>query len=384
MEDKLIINTKLWGKIDEVIGRRDYFLNSVYIWIITTLLVFPYTVWLMIHLQSYMDLFTPFKMFVEAPLFIKFFMVSTVIVSSILYVNNIFRRLNDINGKINTGANAVCAILMILPSFAIFVPSLLILLSGLVSFIIGAVLLFKKGKITSQLPYDYTKEFNWGAFFGTWIWGLFNKSYIPLWMLILFFTPVGFYFQLICGLKGNEWAYKNKGWSDVNQFNKNQEKQTAIFTILMVIVLPILYFLLVFGTLFYFVSSSSPDTQAKLEKAANYLSNMAMSSFDSYEITENENIFFVDGKKWEFTSFSDKKDLLDFAATKASVDRNNALPENSKEHYSKMSELPRTKIYDTESHVLLAEFEEPQLGENPSFSDFFKAAMKAYKFYNIE
>ena len=32
------------------------------------------------------------------------------------------------------------------------------------------------------------KRFNWGAFFGTWIWGLVNKSYITLLQLILGLT----------------------------------------------------------------------------------------------------------------------------------------------------------------------------------------------------
>lgn len=78
------------------------------------------------------------------------------------------------------------------------------------------------------MPYDYKKEFNWGAYFGTWIWGLFNNSYIPLLHLLLFLTPLGWYFRLLCGLKGNECAYKNKRYDDVKLFNKSQEKQAFI------------------------------------------------------------------------------------------------------------------------------------------------------------
>ena len=68
------------------------------------------------------------------------------------------------------------------------------------------------------MPYDYKKEFNWGAFFGTWIWGLFNKSYKTLWMLLLWCTPWGLLFAIYCGIKGNEWAGKNRDWDNLEKF----------------------------------------------------------------------------------------------------------------------------------------------------------------------
>ena len=34
------------------------------------------------------------------------------------------------------------------------------------------------------------KKFNWGAFAFSWIWGLCNKTYIPLLILIISFIPV--------------------------------------------------------------------------------------------------------------------------------------------------------------------------------------------------
>ena len=388
MEDRLRINTPLWGGIEGIIGRRDYFLNCVYIWIISTLLVFPYSIWLINNLQSYWDLFNPYTLFQQAPVFFKFFMVASILASGILMVSNIFRRMNDINGQENIAANIIVSFLMLLPSFAIFIPSFPVVIFGLFSFILGFVLLLKKGKITSQLPYDFTKEFNWGAFFGTWIWGLFNKTYIPLWYLLLCFTPVGFYFQLVCGIKGNEWAYKNKGWSDVNAFNKNQEKQTAIFAIVMALVIPIIYLAVIIGLIIAFgassVSSNSSQTESKVEKVFNYFSDLAMSSFDSYEITEEENRFFTNGEEWKYLSFSDKKDLLDFAAVKSSMEKQKSAPQNEYRHYSKYTELPKTKIYDTKTHILLAEFEEPQVGEKPSFKEIVKSALNSYKFYNPE
>ena len=71
-------------------------------------------------------------------------------------------------------------------------------------------LYFKKGQITSALPYDVTKDFNFAAFWGSALWGLANKVYQPLWMLILMFTPFSGIFAMICGLKGNEWYFKKQ------------------------------------------------------------------------------------------------------------------------------------------------------------------------------
>ena len=57
---------------------------------------------------------------------------------------------------------------------------ILFLISYLVGIVFYLFFIFKKGKVTSRYPYDFTKEFNWGAFFGGWIWGLFNESFKPL------------------------------------------------------------------------------------------------------------------------------------------------------------------------------------------------------------
>lgn len=73
---------------------------------------------------------------------------------------------------------------------------------------------------------DIEKEiskWNWGAFFLGWLWGLFNKSYWALLTLI----PIPFFgnaWAIICGIKGNEWAWKNKKWESIEQFKTIQRK----------------------------------------------------------------------------------------------------------------------------------------------------------------
>lgn len=65
------------------------------------------------------------------------------------------------------------------------------------------------------------KQWNWGAFWFSWIWGIANKSYMTFWVLIPFF---GFIWMFVCGTKGNEWAWQNKNWNSVDEFNNVQKK----------------------------------------------------------------------------------------------------------------------------------------------------------------
>lgn len=68
---------------------------------------------------------------------------------------------------------------------------------------------------------DNIKQWNWGAFWFSWIWGIANKSYMTLLVLIPF---VGLIWMFICGAKGNEWAWKNKNWASIEDFNEAQKK----------------------------------------------------------------------------------------------------------------------------------------------------------------
>jgi hypothetical protein len=61
---------------------------------------------------------------------------------------------------------------------------------------------------------------NWGAFFLNWIWGIRNRTYIAFLCLL----PIaGFVMMIILGMKGNEWAWQNKRWESVEQFQQVQK-----------------------------------------------------------------------------------------------------------------------------------------------------------------
>lgn len=109
---------------------------------------------------------------------------------------------------------------------------------------------------TAEVPAEL-KCFNWGAFCLNWIWGVFNKSYLTLTIfasIIAAFIPfIGAFVPLgLCiwfGLKGNEWAWQNKQWESVEQFNSVQKKWAIAGIILFAlsIISTILAMVLIFG-----------------------------------------------------------------------------------------------------------------------------------------
>ena len=119
----------------------------------------------------------------------------------------------------------------------------------------------------NEIPRE-VKRFNWGAFFFSWIWGLFNKSYLTLIALavavlsyviaFLFGFIVGLYcskefagmivlvvlflnfitgtiglaLSIWFGVKGNDWAWQNKKWDSLKHFHDVQRIWAIVGTIL--------------------------------------------------------------------------------------------------------------------------------------------------------
>ena len=86
------------------------------------------------------------------------------------------------------------------------------------------------------------KGWNWGAFMYNWIWGIGNKSYLPLLCLIPLF---GFIWMFVCGAKGNEWAFMNQD-VDVNTFNAIQKtwNRAGLVQFIIMIAVVVLYVVL--------------------------------------------------------------------------------------------------------------------------------------------
>lgn len=62
---------------------------------------------------------------------------------------------------------------------------------------------------------------SWGAFSLTWIWAVCNRT----WLGLLAFVPgIGFIVPIMLGIKGREWAWRNKRWDSLEHFNRVQRR----------------------------------------------------------------------------------------------------------------------------------------------------------------
>ncbi|HXZ95171.1 MAG TPA: hypothetical protein VEG28_04575, partial [Dehalococcoidia bacterium] len=93
---------------------------------------------------------------------------------------------------------------------------------------------------------------SWAGFGLTWIWGVFNGVLISLLCLIPVFSLA---WAIVLGIKGNEWAWRNKKWDSVEQFKNTQRPWNiagivlfAISMIALIIIIPaVLVPLFLFG-----------------------------------------------------------------------------------------------------------------------------------------
>ena len=245
----------------------------------------------------------------------------------------------------------------------------------------------------AKVPQSVKDNFNWGAFFLSWIWGLGNKTYITLINIVLFFIPlVNLGVAIWFGIKGNEWAWRNKRFEGINQFHENQKGWATAGIIFFIIFIPVCLFLFTAGFTFYSVKSVMDNPEkldnslAKLEK---FMDETVSMTFETYTIDENENKFYVQEDMWQTLDFSGRKNILDLAASTAARNKEKKYKENNPDghkYYSKTDELNKTRIYSANNRDrLLAEFHiDSELMHNTdtSFTDLMKAGMKAYRFYN--
>ena len=86
------------------------------------------------------------------------------------------------------------------------------------------------------VPESVQHKFNWGAFCFTWIWGLVHKSYITLIYIIGAFIPfVNLGLAIWFGIKGNEWAWRNKKFESEEAFHENQKIWATVGVVLMIL-----------------------------------------------------------------------------------------------------------------------------------------------------
>jgi hypothetical protein len=86
---------------------------------------------------------------------------------------------------------------------------------------------------------DELKGWNWGAFAYSWIWGLAHDTYVAMLAILPVFNII---MPIVLGIKGNEWAWRNKKWDSIAHF-KRVQRNWAIASIILLVI-----FLVVLGT----------------------------------------------------------------------------------------------------------------------------------------
>lgn len=147
-----------------------------------------------------------------------------------------------------------------------------------------------------------------------------------------------------------------------------------------------------FGKIQEYNITNEQDSRQKAISAINKISNvMTYTYFENYEITENENKFYVLSKKWKYADFNERKQMMEFAALKA-MSYKLIECENNKEtclykpgKYDKTDELEITKIYDYETKQLLGEFHHKEkTNSSDGIIEEALTELSGYKFYDIK
>ncbi len=146
----------------------------------------------------------------------------------------------------------------------------------------------------SEVPNEIAKHFSWGAFTLNWIWGVGNGAYIALWFYvigilggilsalipvlgILIYLVIALIFCIWLGINGNKFAWQNRKWKSINEFQKVQKTWATIGIIVFIVsilmsillILPILMLGSIVG------STSKAEYRIGAKKAVSILSQAA-------------------------------------------------------------------------------------------------------------
>ncbi len=352
MSEYFMENKKFLG-LKGVLGRRDFIVNCLIIDILELVFwVTPLTVMAFLKPEVMSTFYGASR-----PLWASLCVVVIGLISCGLYFPSIVRRVRDIIAEDDDNRIYLISSILTVILFAGYTPVGTMSWGRWITLFVLLFLVFKKGNITGEKPKSEVIKFNWGAFAGTWVWGLVNKTPVTLIMLPLLFTCGWFPFMLICGLKGNEWAYKNK-YDNVEILHKSQSDQAAIFLILM----PILFLIssvglsFVVGTSVYKYSKSHPEFASKIEsKFKEYQAEAVETSFDKIEEVDGVYKFYIDPEDWADTSEALQKALIKNAVNYVLIkqDKKYLTLENLVDSIDTVNQI---KVYSIFNNEILGEF----------------------------
>ncbi len=371
-----------------VLNRRNFFVNLLIIELIESLLVTP-VVYLMFFKPEIMQAFSA----APRPIWVSLMMVVLGLVNSVLLFPSVVRRIRDILGDEDDNKISVISAVLTVIMFIVYTPLGTSFLGSWLTLFVMVSLLFWQGRISGEKPKSEIVKCNWGAFWGTWIWGLLNKSFIPLLMLPLLFTAGWFPFMLICGFRGNEWAYEKNSdkYENVEKFHKTQFKQSAI----LFLIVPIVFVAMMIGTSaimshsIALYSKSHPDFNKKIEtKFNNYQINSIEAAFDKIELNKDEYKFYLDPEDWQAVGTTIKISILKNAMGYVLI-KNNKSSINMEDYVNSVDLLNKIKIYSTFNNEELGAFslnpEEVKKAyqkavQEKSYTEFKKLWNSGYKF----
>ena len=353
MSEYFVQNNRFFG-VKGIIGRRNFLVNCLIIEIFEALFWTTPVIYLMFAkpelVQTFQSGVNPF-----------WFTALTAIIglfSSAFYFSNVVRRIRDIIGEENDNKIYMISAILSVLIFMGYTPAGNILSGRFVGLFILISLIFWEGKITANEPKNEIIKFNWGAFLGTWLWGIFNKSYLTFLIFPLLFTTAWFPFMLICGLKGNEWAYQKKKdkYDSVEKFHSSQQNQTVVFAILTPVMSVLLFggLLVGAGVFLHKYSKKNPQFEQKfLNVFKNYQISAIEAVFEKIDISDNEYKFYLDPEDWGSDYM--QKTAMRNAENYVLIKENNfeaVVSGNSAKQYEAMN---RIKIYSTFNNEILAE-----------------------------
>lgn len=346
---------KKFFSLKGILNRRDFFVNLLGVELIESILITP-IVYLMFFKLEIMQTISSSP----RPIWVSLMMVFLGLLNSILLFPSVVRRIRDIVGEEDDNKISVISAVLVVILFMTYTPIGATFLGSWLTLFVMVSLLFWQGKISGESPKNEVVKFNWGAFLGTWIWGLMNKSFVTLWMLPLLFTAGWAPFMLICGLRGNEWAYqKNEGkYTDVASFHKAQLKQS----ILLFVLVPIIFFVLLTGMSFLLTRSvalysiSHPDFREKIEaKFTNYQIYSIESAFTKIELGKDEYKFYLDPEDWQSVGDTLKRSVFKNAMSYVLIKQGKSSL-NVEDYVNSIDDMNKIKIYSAFNNEELASF----------------------------
>lgn len=349
-------NNKFFG-LKGVIGRRNFIVNCLIIELLESLFIITPLIFATIFVSGFSTILTsPVK-----PLWFSIAQCIGGLISSGLYFPSVVRRVRDILGEQDDNRVFVIASTITVIIFMGYTPIANSFIGSWIILFTLLSLIFMKGKITGEKPKNEVIKFNWGAFFGTWIWGMINKVPKTLIILPLFLTAAWFPYMIICGLKGNEWVYdKNKEKiEDINLFHLAQKTQSIILTILSPVI-GLVGIMLLSICIFSGIKLSAkfnPNISTWLKNYAQQIQiQSAESGFEKIEQKDGIYVFYTSPEEWELVKNSE---LLKQSTVKSAISytliKSANVPYTVENILKNVDLINQIKIYSEFNNEILAE-----------------------------